>query len=420
MRLLRDGKSGVVCAVRGALLLAFLVFSISSWSQQPETVTPANSASITGKVTTVTGENTTNSLSGIPIKLTSTTPGAISQTKVSDLTGHFEFTRLPAGSYTLEAAVEGFKPWNDTVTVGPKEIATEDVTLQINSLLEQVEVLGVATEIATQSVSATATVNEQQLENLPLRTGKFTEALSIAPGVIRTQEGKLNFNGQAESQGMLLVDLAENVDPVSGSFAIPVPVDAIQSMQVFNTPDSAAYGGFSGGLTRIEIVPPVPEWNYKFMDIVPSFGPRTTTLIGLLNMTPRVEFGGPLIKNKLNFSEHMDSTNFGRIRVHADFPWPFNETVTYDLVSFHGISIHVFAQASAKRQREPGSFHRRSLYANINTLIPQNGFQRIFGGAEFPVGNIRLLPVRLRVRPWPRSFATRIFIRVNKAKVRPP
>ena len=41
---------------------------------------------------------------------------------------------------------------------------------------------------------------------LPLRTGKFTEALSVSPSVIKTQEGRLNFNGQAESQGMLLVD----------------------------------------------------------------------------------------------------------------------------------------------------------------------------------------------------------------------
>ena len=81
----------------------------------------------------------------------------------------------------------------------------------------------------------------------------------------------MNFNGQAESQGMLLVDWAENVDPVAGSFAIPVPVDAIQSIHVFNTPDSVAYGGFSAGLTRIDLKPPSPLWNYKFLDFLPSF-----------------------------------------------------------------------------------------------------------------------------------------------------
>ena len=204
--------------------------------------------------------------------------------------------------------------------------------MQISSVEERIEVQGEAVEVATQSVSATATVNDQQLEDLPLRTQKFTEALSMSPSVIRTQEGKLNFNGQAESQGMLLVDSAENVDPVSGSFAIPVPVNAIQNIQVFSTPDSSAYGGFSGGLTRIEIKPPGPGWNYKFLDMVPSFRGKNDHLIGLLNMTPGVEFGGPLIKNKLNFSENM-TYEFRKDPVHG-LSWPVNETVTYSLVSF--------------------------------------------------------------------------------------
>ncbi len=168
----------------------------------------------------------------------------------------------------------------------PGQALTEDAALEISSVEEQIEVQGEATEIATQSVSATATVTEQQLQELPLRTQKFTEALSMSPSVIRTQEGKLNFNGQAESQGMLLVDSAENVDPVSGSFAIPIPVSAIQNIQVFSTPDSSAYGGFSGGLTRIEIKPPGPGWNYKFLDLVPSFRGKNDHLIGILNMTP--------------------------------------------------------------------------------------------------------------------------------------
>ncbi len=64
-------------------------------------------------------------------------------------------------------------------------------------------------------MSATSTVSEKQLEALPLRTNELSEALSLSPSVIRTQEGKLNFNGQTESQGMLLVDSAENVP---GSF----------------------------------------------------------------------------------------------------------------------------------------------------------------------------------------------------------
>jgi hypothetical protein len=367
LKLCLTGSDGALYLLRGAWLIAILICAVQGFAQQAGTGTQTASASVTGKVTAAAGQKTTDNLAGITVKLTETAPGSKSRTTVTDFKGIYEFTRVAPGSYNLEATVEGFMPWTIAVTLEPGETATEDVALQISSVEERIEVQGEAVEVATQSVSATATVSQQQLEDLPLRTQKFTEALSMSPSVIRTQEGKLNFNGQAESQGMLLVDSAENVDPVSGSFAIPVPVNAIQNIQVFSTPDSAAYGGFSGGLTRIDIRPPGPAWNYKFLDLVPSFRGKNDHLIGLLNMTPGVEFGGPLIKNKLNFSETM-SYEFRKDPVHG-LSWPVDETMTYSLVSFtefqwtfspkHLLNVNV------------NDFPSTVLFANIDTLIPQ-------------------------------------------------
>jgi Carboxypeptidase regulatory-like domain len=369
----RNGSNGALYLPGAALLIALSIWAMPACAQKATTAAQAASASVSGKVTASTGQQTTDKLAGITVKLNATAPGSASQTTVTDSEGHYEFAHLTAGSYNLEAGVDGFQPWTAVVTLGPGQTVTEDVALQINSVQEQIEVKGEATEIATQSVSATATVTDQELEALPLRTQKFTEALSVSPSVIRTQEGKLNFNGQAESQGMLLVDSAENVDPVSGSFAIPVPVNAIQNMQVFSTPDSSAYGGFSGGLTRIDIKPPVPGWNYKLLDMVPSFRGKNDHLIGLLNMTPGLEFGGPIIKNKFNFSENM-TYEFRKDPVHG-LSWPFNETDTYSLVSFtdfqwtfspkHLLDVNV------------NVFPATILYANIDSLIPQSASANI-------------------------------------------
>jgi hypothetical protein len=369
----RNGKDGAWHPHRGALLIAMLICAMPGLAQQPGIAAQVTSGSVTGKVTATTGQKTTDILAGIPVKLTATAPGSTSKTTVTDFKGSYEFTHLAPGGYNLEAIVAGFQPWTTAVTLGPGQAVTEDVALQISSVEERIEVQGEAVEVATQSVSATATVNEQQLEALPLRTQKFTEALAMSPSVIRTQEGKLNFNGQAESQGMLLVDSAENVDPVSGSFAIPIPVNAIQNIQVYSTPDSSAYGGFSGGLTRINIKPPGPGWNYKLLDIVPSFRGKNDHLIGLLNMTPGLEFGGPLLKNKLNFSENM-TYEFRKDPVHG-LSWPVNETVTYSLVSFtnfqwtfspkHLLNVNV------------NVFPSTILFANIDSLIPQTASANI-------------------------------------------
>jgi hypothetical protein len=349
------------------LLFAISICAVQGFAQQTGGSAQPASASVTGKVTAAAGQKAAEDLAGITVKLTGPMPGSASKTTVTDFKGNYEFTRLAPGSYNLEASVEGFQPWTAAVTLEIGRTATEDVELQISSVEERIEVQGEAVEVATQSVSATATVNQQQLEDLPLRTQKFTEALSMSPSVIRTQEGKLNFNGQAESQGMLLVDSAENVDPVSGSFAIPIPVNTIQNIQVFTTPDSSAYGGFSGGLTRIEIRPPGPAWNYKFLDLVPSFRGKNDHLIGLLNMTPGVEFGGPLIKNKLNFSETM-TYEFRKDPVHG-LSWPVDETMTYSLVSFTEFQW-TFSQKHLLNLNI-NVFPATILYANIDTLIPQ-------------------------------------------------
>jgi hypothetical protein len=363
----RNRSDSALYLLREALLFAILVFAMPAFAQQPGTAAQGMSASVNGKVTAATGKKTTDSLAGITVKLAAAAAGSTSNATITDLEGRYQFSNLAPGIYNLGASVDGFQPWASTVTLGPGQALLKDVALLISSVEERIEVQGEVTEIATQSVSATATVNEQQLEALPLRTQKFTEALAVSPSVIRTQEGKLNFNGQAESQGMLLVDLAENVDPMSGSFAIPVPVNAIQNIQVFSTPDSSAYGGFSGGLTRIDIKPPVPGWNYKLLDIVPSFRGKNDHLIGLLNMTPGLEFGGPLIKNKLNFSENM-TYEFRKDPVHG-LTWPRNETITYSLVSFTNFQWTFTAKHLLNVN--VNVFPSTILFANINTLIPQ-------------------------------------------------
>jgi hypothetical protein len=367
LRFFRKEYGGGWRALRAVLLIAIFLGGIPACAQKSGSAAQASSASVAGKVTAAAGKKATDNLPGVTVRLTSTQPGSPSKTTVTDFEGRYEFTHLPAGIYNLEAIVEGFQPWMAAVTLGPGEAATENVVLEITSVEERIEVQGETAEIATESVRATATVSEQQLENLPLRTQKFTEALALSPSVIRTQEGKLNFNGQAESQGMLLVDSAENVDPVSGSFAIPVPVNAIQNIQVFSTPDSSAYGGFSGGLTRIDIKPPLPGWNYKLLDLVPSFRGKNDHLIGLLNMTPGLEVGGPLIKNKLNFSENL-TYEFRKDPVHG-LSWPLNETVTYSLVSLTELQWTISQKHLLNFT--VNIFPSTVLYANINTLIPQ-------------------------------------------------
>ena len=365
--ILRTRARAAQWIVFGALFLSAMVCAVPGFSRASDSSPQATTSTISGRVSVASAQGVSNNLSAITVKLTGPAPATKSQEAVSDTEGRFEFARLAPGSYKLEISVEGFKPWSATVALIAGQDAVQDAGLQLNLVEENVEVKGEAVEVATESVSATATVSEQQLETLPLKTGKFTEALSVSPSVIKTQEGRLNFNGQAESQGMLLVDGAENVDPVAGSFAIPVPVDAIQSIQVFNTPDSVAYGGFSAGLTRIDLRPPSPLWNYKFLDFLPSFRGKNDHLVGIANITPRFEVGGPLVKDKVNFSQDL-SYEFRRDPIRG-LTWPFNETSVYAFDSF--TNLQWILSPKHLMNFNLNVFSSSNLDANIDSLIPQ-------------------------------------------------
>jgi hypothetical protein len=328
---------------------------------------PGATSSITGTVRVITGQGQANNLAGVAVKLNDSSAGSASQSVLTDENGGFRFAQLGAGAYTLEVNAEGFKPWTKTVALGQGQAAAEDATLEISTVDERIEVQGQDLDVSTHGAETTGTVTNSQLETLPLPQQKFTDALPLSPGVIRTPEGRVSFNGQAENQGILVVNSTEAVDPVTGSFAIPVPVDVIQSMSVHSSPDTAEFGGFSGGLTEIEIRPALDTWNFKLHDMSPSFRAENGHLIGIGAFTPRMVFGGPLIKDKLNFTEELTY----EVRNHAvrGLSWPFNETKTRSVTSFTQLQFILSPRHLLDVNLNVFPLQRR--YADINALVPQ-------------------------------------------------
>src|SRR5207253_8769622 len=130
--------------------------------------------------------------------LTGPPPNREVRSTITDPDGHYQFAQLGPGSYALEASKQGFQPWSASVTVQAGQSIIKDAILQISSVNQQVEVRAEVTAIvATQSVAPADTVSNHELAALPLPTQKFTEALSLLPGVLLTGQGKLTFNGQA-------------------------------------------------------------------------------------------------------------------------------------------------------------------------------------------------------------------------------
>jgi Carboxypeptidase regulatory-like domain len=358
----------VATAVFITLIVALIFDGGSGFAQGPNYVgvTPAP-ASIEGVVTVADQNGQADAVPYLVVTLTGTSPAHVPQSATTDVEGRYSFPNQSSGTYTIEARMEGFTPFTESIVLVSGEAKVENFSLELSKVVEKVEVHDKAAVVPTESKDSTTTISSRQFTTLPLAEQKFTAVLPLVPGVVRTRDGKLNFKGEPENQGMLLVNSAQTVDPVTGSFSIPIPLDAIQTMNVSKTPYTSEYGGFSGGLTSIETKPPSGDWHYGVMDFVPGVRGKAGHLVGISGFTPRMFFGGPIIKDKLNFSE-VFSYDLKKNAVRG-LAWPYNETKRQGfntLTSFQAVLSpqHLLSVSL-------NGFSTRKQFADIGALEPQ-------------------------------------------------
>src|SRR5712671_6525631 len=350
------------------LLLALSVVPGAAHTRTMQGELPQSpSGTIQGVVTVLGQQAEPSPLEGISVELRGNCEDSQPLATLTDSAGHYEFTQLPAGTYTLRVNQQGFKPFAETILLNANQSSVIDIALTLDTIVEKVEVKEQAANVSTENSSPASIVNNEQLETLPLAQQKFREALPLVPGVIRTLDGKLSVRGASENQGMLEVDSAKTVDPVTGSFSIPVPIDAIQTVNVDKTPFSAENGGFSGGLTRIETIPPPSDWFYKVKDFNVSLRGKNDHFVGVSQATPRVSFGGPISAGKASFSEVFEY-DVRRDPVRG-LAWPNNEIKTQGFNSFARVQDvlsphHVLSG-------DINVFPMRTQFANISALVPQ-------------------------------------------------
>jgi hypothetical protein len=354
----------------GALVALALGAATGAAHAQTRVAKPPQSSTgtIRGVVTMGGQETAPTPLEGVRVELAKSPTDSQPLAAITDSGGHYEFTKLAPGAYTLRVIQQGFKPFSETVTLNANGTSTVDIGLTIETVLEKVEVQEQAAILPTENSSPASTVTNTEIETLPLAQQKFQNVLPVVPGVIRTLDGKLSVRGTSENQGMLQVDSAKTVDPVTGSFSIPVPIDAIQNVSVDKTPFSAENGGFSGGLTTIATNPPPTDWFYKVRDFNVSLRGKNGHFVGISQATPRVSFGGPLSSDKKwNFSEVYEY-DVRRDPVRG-LAWPRNEIKSQGFNSFTRLQAvlspqHVF-------NADVNVFPMRTQFANITALVPQ-------------------------------------------------
>ena len=301
----------------------------------------------------------------------------------TDEKGQFEFPGLLPGSYDLTCAAVGYQPISQArLEVNAQMPALLEIALPKEIVVRQtVNVQEKMPEISPQQTAPPAQLHAVELKTLPLAEQKFKAALPTIPGVDRTPDGRINIKGVAEGQSLLLLDAAEAADPVTGSFSIEVPSIAIESLEVNKTTYQAQYGGFAGGLASIHTRAPSDKWRYEIQNPTPNPRIEAGSLVGMADFNPRVYFTGPIVAQRLNFSESF-AYDIDKQPVRGQ-PWPHNEIKTQDLDSLTSFQYIVAPQHLITVNALV--FPLRRQFADINSLVPQTASSD-YGQSGFSIG----------------------------------
>lgn len=301
----------------------------------------------------------------------------------TDERGRFDFPGLEPGQYNLSCAAVGYLPISENgLQITRENPQVLNVVLPAAEKLHQtVEVHESASPLSTENTETARHVSAPQLSSLPLVQEQFLAALPLVPGVVRTPDGKINIKGSAESQSMLLVDNTEMVDPITGSYSIDLPIDAIESVNVSKAPYNAEYGHFSGGLTSVITKPPSNKWDFQLFDLVPSFRVEAGHISGVDGNSPRVRFSVPLDGSRLTMSESF--AYFMHKDLVRGLPWPNNQTIRQGFNSFTNLQYVVSAEHFLTFNLH--FFPARQEFADINSLVPQTASSN-YGQRGFSVG----------------------------------
>lgn len=288
----------------------------------------------------------------------------------TDERGNFKFPGLVLGTYNLLCGAvsrQAMEKSGIEITAGQATSIQVILPPEIAPLKQKVEVHGQVEGISTTAPAPPTTITAPELLTLPLTEEKFKAALPLVPGVIRTPDGKINIKGIGEGQSLLLVDSAETVDPVTGAFAIGVPIDAIESLDVYKSAYQAQFGRFSGGVTTIETKPPSPQFHFELNDLLPTPRIRSGHLVGIADDGPRLNVTGPIVANRLNFSE---SFIYEMVKQPVrGLAWPHNESKSEGFNSFTSFQYIISPQHLLTVNIN--AFPSKKEFADINSLIPQ-------------------------------------------------
>src|SRR5437016_11820809 len=307
----------LICASLTALVLIY------GTSLASKLLAQVAGGTITGTVTDSSGRVIANA----HIAITNVATGVVRATTSND-EGLYTAPNLLPGTYVVKFTAQGFKSElrkEIELTVGAT--LTLDLTMQIGTITEKVEVSGEAPAVQLTTSDINAVVDATTVRELPLNGRSWTDLATLQPGVnaIQTQpsfaqgtdRGNRGFGQQLTISGARPQQNNYRLDGVSlNDYANGAPgsvlggnlgVDAIQEFSVLTSNYSAEYGKTSGGVVNAITRSGTNQIHGSVYEFLRNSKLDTRNFFDVGGVPPfkRNQFGGavggPILKNRTFF-----------------------------------------------------------------------------------------------------------------------
>ena len=245
-------------------------------------------------------------------------------TQLSPTTGVADFVNVPCGTWTVRASKEGFEDSSSVAVVASEATVEISLTLNPKTNSSTLDVSDTPPPPVAQSASQNYELKPAEVKTLPTNPATVADTLPLVPGVVRTPDGDLKLDGSGEQRSSLVVNQSDVTDPATATFGQTVPVDAIESVNVLNTPFLAQYGRFTQTVVAVETRRGGDKWHADLNDPFPDFRIRSYHMRGIRNETPRFVLDGPLIHDRLYF---LSALQYFIDKVPSrTLPYPYNQS----------------------------------------------------------------------------------------------
>ena len=216
---------------------------------------------ITGTVIDPSGA----SVGGATVTLTNPATNAQRVVKTNTV-GVYDLPSLPPAVYDLKVEMPGFTAQTrNGIELQVSQVARINVTLQVGSVTEVVEVAGGAPVLQTETTEIGTVVENRRIENLPLNGRNYLQLTSLIPGATTngppSAQGQgrmggsrndftLNVAGQRIAYNHFTLDGVENTDPNFNTYLLLPSLDALQEFKVESGQFQAEYGR---GISQINV-----------------------------------------------------------------------------------------------------------------------------------------------------------------------